>query len=159
MSRQRRYLARARAGPSGKGGKKRTSHSLAESILRSSEEIKGGSGNAAASYTLELGPWPTGETDWPGGASNGWEEERAAAVVGGVPGRLKLGAASGPAAAATAANQGATLGPVSVLAQGNLDKVMGTYWKVAATHLALEVLDGNWVDALGWTPAARLVDI
>jgi hypothetical protein len=151
---ERRYLARARAGPSGKGGKKRTSHSLVESILRSSEEIKGGSGNAAASYTLELGPWPTGETDWPGGASNGWEEERAAAVVGGVPGRLKLGAASGPAAAAAAANQGAALGPVSVLAQSNLDKVMGTYWKVAATHLTLEVLDGSWVGG-GWGEGGR----
>ena len=137
---ERRYLARTRSGPSGrqssphphliltssspyrftgKAGKKRASHSLVESILRSSEDSQS-DGHAASTYTLELGPWPTGETGWAG--ASGWDEESSAAVVGGVPGKLKLGVAAGPAAAAAAATlAGAALGPVSVLPQANLD--------------------------------------
>lgn len=145
---ERRYLARARSGPSGKGNKRRTSHSLVESILRSSEDSikENGTATAASYYTLELGPWPTGEIDWPG--STGWDEENAAAVVGGVPGKLKLGFASGPAAAVAATDNGAALGPISVLMQSNLDR-KGTYWKVAATHLTLEILEGSWLSG-GW---------
>lgn len=146
---ERRYMARARSGPSGKGNKQRTSHSLVESILRNSEKENSASDTktAVSYYTLELGPWPTGETDW-SGYSSGWEEESAAAVVGGVPGKLKLEYASGPAVAVAAASQGAALGPVSVLTQSNLNN-KGTYWKVAATHLTLEVLEGSWL-AGGW---------
>ncbi len=149
---ERRYLARARSGPSGKGNKQRTSHSLVESILRS----RGGEGvdehttaTAASYYTLELGPWPTGETDWPRSTgSSGWEEEAVAAVVAGVPGNLKMGFATGPATVVAATSRGTALGPVSVLKQQNLDN-KGTYWKVAATHLTLEVLEGTWLGG-GW---------
>ena len=148
---ERRYMARARAGPAGLAGKKRASHSLVESILRSSEDSQS-DGNAASTYTLELGPWPTGETGWDG--ASGWDEESAASVVGGVPGKLKLGVASGPVAAAAAATlAGAALGPVSVLPQANLDN-KGTYWKVAATHLTLEVLEGTWLGG-GWGEGGR----
>ena len=122
-------------------------------MLRSEGKGFGG----AAFYKLELGPWPTGElgAEWGGyGGGAAWpgQEESTAAVVGGVEGRLKIGTASSGAALAAAAVNNGAIGPVSCLPQGGVDGSWAgkaTYWKTAATHLKLEVLEGSWLSG-GW---------